>query len=154
MSAQELASAEKKLRLVLQIFGYSCVPALGAFLMPAGWMQSIHDQMEMNAFPMESPITIYLARATSALVFMYGLATLLMASDVRRYERFIFYHIRVLAVVALAGSVLAYQAGMPILWIATDCVATIVLLGLQWHFQSQALAWASENDTDHSEGGL
>lgn len=152
MSAQDLTPPEKKLRLILQIFGYSCVPALGAFLMPASWMQWCHDQLGMVAFPIESPITIYLARATSALVFIYGLATLLMASDVRRYERIIFYHIRVLAAVALVGSVLAYQAGMPILWIATDCLATIVLLGLSWHFQSQALAWASasENDTDDS----
>ncbi len=54
-----------------------------AFL-PHGWMSTVHERFGLGPLP-ELPIVGYLTRSVSALYAFYGVITLWISRDVRRY---------------------------------------------------------------------
>lgn len=80
----------------------------------------------MGEFP-DAPITVYLARSTSALYGMYGLFALLMARNIYHYERMILYHARLILAVCLILAFLSWQCGLPTAWVLIDAVGGLGL---------------------------
>lgn len=52
--------------------------------MPHSWMSTVHEQFGLGPLP-ELPIIGYLTRSVSALYAFYGVITLWVSRDVRRY---------------------------------------------------------------------
>jgi uncharacterized membrane protein len=99
--------------------------AILAVLMPWRWMGRIHEALGMGELP-DKPIVEYLARSTSGLCALYGGLLLLLATDVRRYERIIRFHAVTMMSLSLLGAVLGLRAGMPEWWMIADAVSVSV----------------------------
>jgi hypothetical protein len=63
---------ERILVWLLRVTGVIMLTALGAVVMPFGWMNSIHQQLGLGALP-NVPIVGYLTRSISALYALHGL---------------------------------------------------------------------------------
>ena len=139
-------TAEKYLTLTLYFFGLTCVLAFIPFVMPVSWMQWVHDRiLGMGQFP-EDPITVYLARSSSALCGMYGLLGLLMARNIQKYEGLIYLHGRTLLVVCMIGVYLAWECGLPLAWVIIDGIGGAALGIVTIYLHQQARLQPSDTD--------
>ena len=98
---------------LLRLGGVVMLTALGAVVMPFGWMNSIHRQVGLGELP-NVPIVGYLTRSISAFYALHGALLVFLASDVRRY-------LPVVRFLAVAGAV--FGAMM----LAIDCVVEMPL---------------------------
>jgi hypothetical protein len=76
--------AERRLAWVLRLAAGLLLLAGPFALMPHDWMSAIHQWLGLGTLP-EMPIVGYLTRSVSALYAFYGLITLWVSRDVRRY---------------------------------------------------------------------
>ena len=114
--------------------------------MPVTWMQWVHEQiLGMGEFP-EAPITVYLARSTSALCGMYGLLGLLMARNIQKYDQLIYLHGRTLLVVCVIGVTLAWECGLPMAWVIIDGIGGVTLGLVTIYLHRQACAKPAGTD--------
>ncbi len=106
----------------------------------------VHDRiLGMGQFP-EDPITVYLARSTSALCGMYGLLGLLMARNIQKYEGLIYLHGRTLLVVCMIGVYLAWECGLPLAWVIIDGIGGAALGIVTIYLHQQARLQPSDTD--------
>ena len=139
-------TAERYLTLTLYFFGLTCLLAFIPFVMPVSWMKWVHEQvLGMGQFP-EAPITVYLARSTSALCGMYGLLGLLMERNIIKYERLIYFHGRTLLVVCIIGVTLAWECGLPMAWVIIDGIGGVTLGLVTIYLHRQACAQPAGTD--------
>ena len=124
-----MTDRDKKLRIVLQVLGWTTIVALGAVVMPRSWMAATHVWLGLGEFP-AAPIVENLARSVSAFYAIFGGVCLFVGSDIERYRPLIKFLGAVLVMfgVALIGIDLA--AGMPPWWTASEGLSTIVFGGL------------------------
>ena len=120
-------TAIKQLQLLMRLFGFICIVAFVAFVMPVEWMDWCHQQLGLGSFPAEHPIAVYLARSTSALCGLYGAFALVLATDVVKYQRLIHFHILGLFSIGSIGTLLATQCGMPTFWVMTDAISILII---------------------------
>ncbi len=106
---------ERILVWLLRITGLIMLTALGAVVMPYGWMNVIHQQQGLGELP-HVPIVGYLTRSISALYALHGALLVFVSNDLRRY-------LSVVRFIALAGVVframmlaIDWAVGVPVLW--------------------------------------
>ena len=73
---------------LLRIGGFVLLLATLAIFLPVRTMAGIHEWLGVGEFP-DGPITVYLARSTSALYAMHGAMMLLVSTDIAKYFRFV-----------------------------------------------------------------
>ncbi len=107
--------AEKLLALVLRGCGAILCLSFFAVLMPTSWMESVHRQLKVGAFP-ESFLVEYLTRSVSALYAVHGVLYFVLARDVRRYASVITYVAWSTIAFGVAMLVIDLKAGAPGYW--------------------------------------
>ncbi len=118
--------SERWLALVLRVNGVLMLLALPAALMPTQWMDAIHQALGMGTLP-RGPIVEYLARTESALYAVIGAATLLIASDLKRFRPLIWLWGVASLCLGLALLVIDWLIGMPTLWLLVEGPYLILL---------------------------
>jgi len=117
---------ERILVWLLRVTGVIMLTALGAVVMPFGWMNSIHQQLGLGALP-NVPIVGYLTRSISALYALHGALLIFLAHDVRRYLPVV----RFLAVTdAVFGAIMLgidWAVGMPLFWTVPEGPSTVAV---------------------------
>jgi hypothetical protein len=110
---------ERILVWFLRVTGVIMLSALGAVVMPFGWMNSIHLQMSLGVLP-DVTIVGYLTRSISALYALHGALLIFLSYDVRRYVPVL----RFLAVTdaVFGGMMLGIDraVGMPLFWMVSE----------------------------------
>ena len=76
--------AEKWLARLLRVNAVILMLAFPAVLLPAEWMAGIHERLGLGELP-RIPLVGYLTRSVSAIYGLFGVATWILASDVRRF---------------------------------------------------------------------
>jgi hypothetical protein len=77
-------AAERRLTWLLRVAAGLLLLAGPFAFMPHAWMSAVHEWLGLGTLP-ELPIIGYLTRSVSALYAFYGLITLWISADVRRY---------------------------------------------------------------------
>jgi hypothetical protein len=77
-------AAEWRLSWLLRVAAGLLMLAGPFAFMPHSWMSTVHEQFGLGTLP-ELPIIGYLTRSVSALYAFYGVITLWVSRDVRRY---------------------------------------------------------------------
>ena len=108
-------SAPKLLRIFLRFQGFWLLVAVGAVVMPAAWMDQIHQWLGLGSLP-EEPIVGYLARSTSALYAIHGAVTLFVTFDLNRYRPLVGLIIALNFFVGIAILAIDIAVGMPWWW--------------------------------------
>ena len=110
-----MISSDRRLALVLRLFGGLDLCALAAVLLPQGFIEGAHRALGMGSFPAE-PIALYLVRTTSALYALHGAMILFVSFDVERYRPLI----RFLALAALVHGAVIFgidlALDLPLWW--------------------------------------
>lgn len=113
---------EKALVILLRVAGAVCLLGLIGVFLPSATMAEVHAALGFGEFP-QRPITVYLARATSALCGLYGGFMLLLSRDVRRYRVAIAFQAVGIMVVCSALAVASIGLGRLFWFIAADAAA-------------------------------
>jgi hypothetical protein len=77
-------AAERRLAWLLRVAAGLLLLAGPFAFLPHAWMSGVHQWLGLGGLP-ELPIIGYLTRSVSALYAFYGLITLWISADVRRY---------------------------------------------------------------------
>ena len=132
MPAPEPASpSERWLAGFLRLSGAVMVLAFLAVLMPTSWMAASNAWLGLDTFP-ASPLVDYLTRTNSLLYGMHGGLLLVVAADVRRYARVIFYLAWIHVLFGAAVLLVDIVAGMPAYWAALEGPPVIAAGVLTW----------------------
>lgn len=108
-------TAERLLKIVLRVTGAVSLLAIGAVVMPRGWMAAIHEWLGLGRFP-DAPIVGYLARSLSAFYALFGGLLILAATDIRRHGPVITYVAIGSILFSLMVMAVALSVGMPLWW--------------------------------------
>ena len=108
-------TAEKVLKWLLLILGGLTATAVVAMVMPFAWMQSVNDSLGLEPL-VDTPLTQYLTRSLSAVYALFGLLTIYIALDVRRYRRLILVIGYLTGAFAMALTAIDFAIGMPASW--------------------------------------
>lgn len=127
---------EIRLARYLRLLGTICLTALLPTLMPFDWIASSHAWLGFGEFP-SAPIAEYLARATSAIAFVFGGLLWMLARDVRRNAPVIRYLMVATLVLAVVSLSIGMRAGLPPMWLVVDAAGA-------WLFCVPMLFWASQ----------
>ncbi|NNE90346.1 MAG: hypothetical protein HKN23_01740 [Verrucomicrobiales bacterium] len=95
------------------------ISAVGAVVMPHGWMNSIHQAIGLGEMP-ESPVVSYLSRSLSAFYMFFGGLVLYVSRDIPRYREFISFWAKCGLVFATITLVIDLTAGLPWWWIISE----------------------------------
>jgi hypothetical protein len=109
------SSASRALTLLLRVMGGSSLLALIFVAAPESWMATIHEEMDMGAFP-TAPVVGYLARSTSAFYAIAGGLFLLVSTDLGRYRAVLLYIGWTMTVFGGVLLVVDILEGMPSSW--------------------------------------
>lgn len=133
--------AERRLKLLLRVIGFTCLPAFMAVVMPHSWLERGVELVEPGTAV--RVLISYLARLLSAYYFLLGGMLLVFATDVRRYARAIrliaIWSLVVVAVFVIHGGpvLVKGEMGWFIWFVASDCAFgfafSVAILLLQWH---------------------
>ena len=81
----KLRDTQFLLAMALRIIGMTLLLATATIFLPVDWMEQTHQFLQVGPeFPRE-PITVYLARSTSALYAIHGAIVFYISFDVLRY---------------------------------------------------------------------
>ena len=116
---------ETLLARVLQACGAILCLSFFAALMPTSWMESIHGELGVGAFP-ESFLVEYLTRSVSALYAVHGVLYFVLARDVRRYAPVIVYVAWSTMAFGVAMLGIDVKAGAPLYWTLLEGPGIIV----------------------------
>jgi hypothetical protein len=130
-----------RLVLVLRATAVLLLLGLVGAALPESWMKAVHEWGGLGPWP-GGALLLYLARVVSILYGFYGMLTLYLSFDVRRY-------LPVIRFMALAGFPLApvifaviWSAGLPTVWAVSE-PASILALSALWYVASQPAGPAS-----------
>ena len=122
-------NTESWLRLLLRALGCCCLPAVIAVVMPLRWIDQTHQAIGFGQFPVDAPITEFLARVTSAMCLFYGGLLFILAKDVRANLIAIRYQAAFIGLLSISGNAfMILRSGLPIFWFVIDIVIGLSLL--------------------------
>ena len=132
--------------VLLRLTGLLLILAVGAVVMPFGWMAAACQWLGLGELP-NSPTIGYLSRSLSALYAVYGVLMLHVSLDVQRYLPLI----RCLAMLGVAFGagmiVLDFMVGLPWWWALSEGPPIIALsVALLW-LAAQADLEAGQNES-------
>ena len=107
--------SEKILKWLLIILGGLAVTAVVPMVMPFAWMQGANDALGLAPLA-DTPLTQYLTRSLSAVYAMFGVLTIYIGLDVRRYRRLIVVIGWLTGLLGLALTGIDFAVGMPPSW--------------------------------------
>ncbi len=107
------------LTFLLRVGGFGLLLATFAIFLPVDMMANIHRWLGVGEFP-HGPITVYLARSTSALYAMHGAVMLLVSIDVIKYFRFVQLLGWLHAIFGIVIFFTGLLAPLPWYWVATE----------------------------------
>jgi hypothetical protein len=108
-------TAEKILRWLLLVLGGMAATAVVPMVMPFGWMQAANDALGLAPLA-DTPLAQYLTRSLSATYALFGVLTITIGLDVRRYRRLIVVIGWLTGVLGLVLTVIDFAVGMPAGW--------------------------------------
>jgi len=115
--------------------------ALVGATLPESWMKAVYEWGELGPWP-GGALLVYLARAVSILYGFYGLLTLYLSFDVRRYLPLI----RFMAIVGFPFApvmfVVIWAAGLPTVWAVSEPTSIVVISAL-WYVASRPAGLAN-----------
>ncbi len=114
-----MSVANLRLALFLRVSAAILLLALGAMVMPHGWMDVIHGWLGLGTLA-EQPMVAYLARSASAMYASLGALYLYLSYDLRRYLELLRFLARLKLAFGVAMFVLDVVVGMPLLWVAVE----------------------------------
>ena len=108
-------SAVRWLGLLIKINAVILMTAFVAVFLPESWMARIHEGIGMGEFP-RGPLVGYLTRTVSGLYGLLGIATWILATDLRRYWPLV----KLWGISCLLGgpivAVIDWETQMPLYW--------------------------------------
>lgn len=107
--------AERVLKWMLVILGGMAATAVVPMVMPFAWMQRANDALGLAPLA-DTPLIQYLTRSLSAIYALFGVMTIYIGLDVRRYRRLIVVIGWLTAALGLALTCIDFAAGMPSSW--------------------------------------
>lgn len=119
-------TAERSLAWLLGIVGGMACLALVAVVMPTSWIEAGAELTGVGPFP-DSPLTQYLARSLSLLYFMFGVLTVYLALNARRYLHEIALIGRLTIVLGLLLTAIDFAVGLPPVWSWGEGPPTVVI---------------------------
>ncbi len=108
-------TAETILKWLLVILGGLAATAVVAIVMPFSWMQSVNDSLGLEPL-VDTPLTQYLTRSLSAVYALFGVLTIYVGLDVRRYRRLIALMAYLTGLLAVTLTAIDFAIGMPPSW--------------------------------------
>jgi len=108
-------TAEKILKWLLVVLGGLAATAVVPMVMPFAWMQGANDALDLAPLA-DTPLTQYLTRSLSAVYALFGVMTIYVGLDVRRYRRLIVVIGWLTGFLGLALTVIDFAVGMPASW--------------------------------------
>ncbi len=127
------------LKIVLRVVGVTSLFALFAVVMPMPWMEAAHQWLGLGEMP-RGNVVEYLARSLSAFYALFGFLCLVLAMDVGRYLRVVWFMGLSVCVLGIVMVGIDIAAGMPTSWIASEgptaVAAGALLLYLAGHDQN------------------
>ena len=125
----------KGLVLVLRATAVLFLLALVGAVLPESWMKVVYEWGELGPWP-GGALLVYLARAVSVLYAFYGILTLYLSFDVRRYLPLI----RFMAIIGFPFApvmfVVIWAAGLPAVWAVSETTSILVISAL-WYAASK-----------------
>lgn len=109
------ASSGRLLAVFLKLSGAVMLLAFPAALLPARWMDGIHQWLGLGDLP-RGPIVDYLARSASLLYGYQGAILLYLSRDPRRHAPLLLFLGLVSAALSVAFVLIDLGAGMPLYW--------------------------------------
>ncbi len=116
----------KVLIILLRIFGVFGLTAIVATVMPTSLIAATHNWLGLGDFP-DAPITQYLARTISLFYVMFGVLSIIVSTDVKRYAPIINFLAYTCLVMGVSLTLIDAIIGMPISWTLSEGPPTIVL---------------------------
>ena len=107
--------AEKILKWLLVVLGGMATTAAVPMVMPFAWLQAANDGLGLAPLA-DTPVTQYLTRSLSAVYAMFGVLTVYIGLDVRRYRRLIVVVGWLTGILGLALTIIDFAIGMPPSW--------------------------------------
>jgi hypothetical protein len=127
---------DRAVAIALRFFAAIDLLALGAVLMPFGWMGEVHAWLGLGTLP-EAPIVEYLARHVSLLYVVHAATNFFLSAHVERYRPVIGFIAALVAMSACILGVINVVSGQPLWWAiaefiggAIEGVTILVLLRL------------------------
>jgi len=108
-------TAESVLKWLLFVLGGMAATAVVATVMPFAWMQRANDALGLAPL-VDTPLGQYLTRSLSAVYALFGVMTIYIARDVRRYRRLIVLIGWLTGALGLALTAIDFAVGMPASW--------------------------------------
>ncbi len=125
-------TARKVLTWVLRLLGVVAASALFTAVMPTGWMAAANDALGLEPYQ-SSPLMEYLTRSLSAVYALLGALTLYASREVERYLDLISFMGRLVCVLGVFLTAVAFWAGLPPAWAWVEGPLTVVLgLVMTW----------------------
>jgi hypothetical protein len=118
-------TAERVLKWLLLLLGGLAATAVAPMLMPFAWMQRANDALGLAPL-IDTPLTQYLTRSLSAVYALFGVMTIYVACDVRRYRRLVVFIGWLTGALGLALTAIDFAAGMPASWSWGEGPPTVV----------------------------
>lgn len=112
-------NAERIVAGLQRFVGAVCTLGVAGLFMPPDAMAGIHEWSGLGAFP-DAPITVYLARSTSALCALYGGLLILTARDVKRYRAVVAYQAWGILLVSAGVAAMCLESGRLSWFIVAD----------------------------------
>jgi hypothetical protein len=120
--------AEKILKWLLVVLGGMASTAVVPMVMPFAWLQGANDALGLAPLA-DTPLTQYLTRSLSAVYALFGVMTIYIGLDVRRYRRLIVVVGWLTGLLGLALIVIDFAVGMPPSWSWGEGPPTVVGAG-------------------------
>ena len=118
-------SCEKTLKWLLVVLGALAATAVVPMAMPFAWMQRINDGLGLAPL-VDTPLMQYLTRSLSTVYALFGVLTLYVGLNVRRYRELIVVMGWLTGFLGLALWAIDFGIGMPPSWTWGEGPPTIV----------------------------
>lgn len=126
------ARAESLLKWLLIVLGAMAATAVVPMVMPFAWMQRANDALGLAPLA-DTPLAQYLTRSLSAVYGLFGVLTIVIGCNVRRYRELIVVIGWLTALLGLALTIIDFAVGMPASWSWGEGPPTILLaLAMVW----------------------
>jgi hypothetical protein len=122
------ARAESLLKWLLIVLGAMAATAVVPMVMPFAWMQRANDALGLAPL-VDTPLAQYLTRSLSAVYALFGVLTIVIGCDVRRYRELIVVIGWLTALLGAVLTVIDFAVGMPPSWSWGEGPPTILLAG-------------------------
>ena len=126
------STAAKLLSWLMILVGGMAMLAVVAVIMPTAWMEAANDSIGLGPFH-SSPLMEYLTRSLSLLYALFGILTVYLGLNVRRYPSLIRLVGWLTIVLGVGLTGIDFAAGMPASWSWSEGPPTIAIgLAILW----------------------